>query len=43
MNQNELRKKLCTIIENGLMAKAIYIKTGIGPGVVVHTFNPFSI
>jgi hypothetical protein len=29
MNQNELRKKLCTIIANGLMAKAISSKTGI--------------
>lgn len=29
MNQNELREKLCSIIENGLMAKAIAAKTGI--------------
>lgn len=29
MNQNELREKLCTIITNGLMAKAISNKTGI--------------
>lgn len=29
MNQNELRERLCAIIANGLMAKAIASKTGI--------------
>lgn len=29
MNQNELRERLCIIIEKGLMAKAISRKTGI--------------